>query len=83
MIKLDLTISLGTIIQTVIFVAGFLWAGTRLYGEFREMRFKINTLWVMIVGDPESATLEGRGLEGRVYHAVRNAINQPRAAGRD
>lgn len=72
--KLDLTITLGTIVQTAIFLVTFVWAGARIYGEFREMRVKLNTLWKMIVGDP-SLGVDGRGLEAKIDHAVRTAIS--------
>lgn len=75
--KFDFTITLAMIAQTLMILGAFGWGAIKLYIEFREMRLeqreidrKVRALWRIFVGDDDEP-----GLEQRIHHAVRGAIN--------
>lgn len=72
--KFDMTITLGTLVQIIALpILAAIWRKAwKVYAEFQEMRERVDTLWLMFVGDDSE---RHPGLEQRVNHAVRGAIN--------
>lgn len=72
-IHFEPSLTLGAILVAAVNIVGGIWFVMKIYGDFRDMKRKTDTMWEWFIGDP----LTGKpGLEGKIEHVVNNSLTR-------